>query len=86
MRYVLLLCLLGLAIAVDLGVFIARSDDALASFNPLRPATLVPIVASRLQALRSQVRELDVRDLFDALTGRYTESSRHDGPTPSVSR
>lgn len=84
MRYVLLFFLLGLAIAVDLGVFIARSDEALVSFNPLRPATLIPIVANRLHTLHAQVRELDARALFDALTGRYRELGRREGMTPSA--
>jgi hypothetical protein len=83
MRYVILVCLLGLAIAFDLAVFIATTDDAFESFDPYHPATLLPIVASRLHALRSQVRELDVHALLDALAAPYRETIRHERPTPS---
>jgi hypothetical protein len=86
MRYVLLVCLLGLAIALDLAVFVAASDDAFESFDPFHPATLLPIVAGRLHALKSQVRELDVRDLLDALAAPYRGPIRHESPTQSGSR
>ena len=85
MRYVILVCLLGLAIALDLAVFVGASDDAFDSFDPVHPATLLPIVASRLHALTSQVRELDVRELLDALAAPYREPIRHESPTQSGS-
>ena len=85
MRYVILVCLLGLAIALDLAVFVAASDDAFESFDPFHPATLLPIVAGRFHALESQVRELDVRDLLDVLAAPYREPIRHESPTQSGS-
>ena len=85
MRYVILVCLLGLAIALDRAVFVAASADAFESFDPFHPATLLPIVAGRLHALESQVRELDVRDLLDVLAAPYREPIRHESPTQSGS-
>ncbi len=82
MRYFILACLLGLAIGLDLAVFFAASNDNLESFDPLHPATLLPIVAGRLHALESHVRELGVYDLLDALAAPY----RHESPTPSLVR
>jgi hypothetical protein len=86
MRYVLLVCLLGLAIALDLTVFVAASDHSLASFDPLHPATLLPIVTGRLHALRSQVRELDMREFFDALAAPYRKRIQRESPPLSQPR
>jgi len=86
MRYVILVCLLGLALAFDLVVYVASSDDSLESFDLLRPATLLPIVAGRLQVLKSQVRALDVHDFFDALAAPYREQDRHEDPIQSPSQ
>ena len=82
MRYVLLVCLLGLALAFDLGVFIASSDDAAGTFDPLQPATLLPIMAERLHTLRSQVGELDVRHFLDIFVTPYREGLKHEGAIP----
>ena len=86
MRYVLLSCLLALAIACDLAMFIASSDDAPESFNPLHPTTLVPIKEDRLHTLRSQVAEFDVRHFLDVLAAPYRARLRHEGPTPAPER
>lgn len=82
MRYTVLACLLGLALAFDLGVLIATSDDSFGSFDPYRPATLVPLVASRLDALEAQVRKVDVRAFLDALVSGSGEPDRHQSSTP----
>ena len=86
MRYIILVCLLGLALAFDLVVFVASSDDSFESFDPLRPATFLPTVAGRLHALKSQVRELDVRHFLDVLAAPYREPNRHEDPTQPPSR
>jgi len=86
MKYFILVCLVCLAIALDLAVFVAESDDVLESFDPLHPATLLPIVAGRLHALQSQVRELDARPFLDVLAAPSLEQLRHEGPTPSPVR
>ena len=86
MRYVILVCLLGLALAFDLAVFVASSDDSLESFDPLRPATLLPIVAGRLHVLKSQIRALDVHDFLDMLTAPYRRPNRFENPTQSPSQ
>ena len=83
MRYVILVCLLGLAIAADLAVFMAASDEALEPFDPYRPATLFPIVARRLHALEAQARELDVHALFDVLAAPYRTPLQPDSQTTS---
>lgn len=76
MRYVLLVCALALAVAFDLGVLVATSDDALRDFDPHRPATLVPVVASRIHELQSRLRS-QVSDLLDAVTAPYRAWVRH---------
>lgn len=86
MRYVILVGLLALAIAFDLAVFVAASDESLGAFDPYRPATLLPIVESRLHVLQAQVRELDVRDFFDTLAAPYHRPIGHENPTPSLPR
>ena len=82
MRYVILACVLGLVIACDLALFIASSDDALGTFDPLHPATLLPIMADRLHALRVQVGEW-VNVLVEDLAALYREHIGHEGPTPA---
>jgi hypothetical protein len=86
MRSVLLACLLGLSIACDLAMFIASSDDAPESFNPLHPTTLVPIMENRLHTLRCQVAELDMRHFLDVLAAPYRERLEHEGPTSAPGR
>jgi len=81
MRYLLLVCLMGLALAFDLGVFIASSDDAFDSFDPFHPATVLPIIAGRLHEIQSQVRELDVEHLFAVLAAPYRERIQRTLPT-----
>jgi hypothetical protein len=82
MKNVLLMCLLGLAIALELALFIAMADDSRESFDPLHPATLLPVVASRLHALRSQA-ELHVREFIDASTAAFRERVVHETQTSS---
>jgi len=80
MRYALLVLLICLGIAFDLGVYVATSDDSFGSFDPLRPATLLPIVASRLDALKFQLRELDVQAFLDEFAAAYRERLGHELP------
>jgi len=84
MRYLLLVCLMGLALAFDLGVFIASSDDAFDSFDPFHPATVLPIIAGRLHEIQSQVRELDVQHLFAVLAAPYRERIQRNLPTETL--
>jgi hypothetical protein len=75
---------MGLALAFDLGVFIASSDDAFDSFDPFHPATLLPIVAGRLHEVQLQVRELDVQHLFHLLAAPYRERLHRTLPTEAL--
>lgn len=86
MRYLLLVGVLCIAIALDLAIFVSASDDAFEPFDPFRPATLLPIVAGRLDALESQVRAIDVRDLFEALVAPYREPGHQEAPLQPSSR
>lgn len=86
MRYLLLVGLLCLAVALDLALFVSASDEALEQFDPFRPATLLPIVSGRLHALESQVRALDVRDFLDALAAPYREPAQAENPAQPPSR
>jgi len=80
MRHVLHICFLGLVIALELALFIAMVDDSRESFDPRHPATLLPVVAGRLDTLRSQV-ELRVREFIDTSTAGFRNAIRHEGPT-----
>ncbi|RPI10795.1 MAG: hypothetical protein EHM71_02610 [Zetaproteobacteria bacterium] len=73
MRYLLLAFLIGLALVCELGLFIATFDDGLDSFDPSRPATLLPIISGGLREIRSQVREFDAQHLFEVVTAPYRE-------------
>jgi len=80
MRYGLLILLICLGIVFDLSVYIATSDNSFESFDPLHPATLLPIVARRFRELHSQVREV-LRDLVDESTAPYREQLTRSIPT-----
>lgn len=85
MRYFRLAYIIVLAIFCGVSVLIATSDDSLESFDPYRPATLLPIVAKRLNTLRSQARELHVSGLLDDAIASFRERIRHESPTKSPS-
>jgi hypothetical protein len=72
MRYGLLVVVICLAIAGDLGVYIAMDDASFESFDPLRPATLLPIVANRFCEHRPRACDV-LRDLADTLVAPYRE-------------
>lgn len=76
MRYILVACLLALAVAFDLGVLITTSDDSLGSFDPYYPSSLFPILAGHVQDLQSRMR-LCVNDLVDAVIAPYRTQFRH---------
>ncbi len=80
MRYVILACVLGLAIVLDLAVLVATSDDMLESFDPFHPATLLPIVANRVHTVSTTAGEI-VRDLVDWFTAPYRERLHRTLPT-----
>jgi hypothetical protein len=86
MRYVRLAYIIVVAIICGVSVLIATSDDSLESFDPYHPATLLPIVAKRLDTLRSQARELRVGELLDAAIAAFRERIRHESPPDSSSR
>ena len=80
MRYGLLVLLICLGLICDLGLYIAMSDDSFESFDPLHPATILPIIANRFRDLRDQVGEV-LRDLVDGFAGPYRERMHRDLPT-----
>ena len=80
MRYGLLVVVICLAIAGELGVYLAMEDASLEAFDPLRPATLLPIVADRFCAHRPPVCEV-LRDLADTLAAPYRGRPRPESPT-----
>ena len=82
MRRILVASLLGLVVVLEIALFIAMVDDSRESFDPLRPATLLPIVADRLHALRSQA-ELRVREYIDGSTAAFRERIQHESQTPA---
>ncbi len=80
MRYLLLLCVLGLALTLDLSVLVATSGTMLESFDPRHPATLLPIVADRLHTVSTATGEL-VRDLVEWFAAPYRERLQRTLPT-----
>jgi hypothetical protein len=86
MRYVRFACIVVVAIFCGVSVLIATSDDSLESFDPYHPATLLPIVAKRLDALRAQARAVDVGELLDAAIVAFRGRIRHESPPESPSR
>jgi hypothetical protein len=83
MRYGLVVLLICLGIAFDLSVYIATSDDAFDAFDPLHPATLLPILANRYRELHSQGRGW-LRNLVDEFTAPFRERLRHEKPKESL--
>ncbi len=76
MRYVVLACVLILAIAFDLGTLLTPLHDPVGGLDGDRPATVVPIISARIHDLRSRVH-LHVTDLVDALTATYRAWMQH---------
>lgn len=80
MRYVLLVLVICLAIVFNLGVYIATSDESFATFDPLQPATILPIAADRFREIRAQAREM-LRDLAEEIVAPYRELLQRRLPT-----
>jgi hypothetical protein len=81
MRYVIVASLVGLGLGLILFGIGATSGDRSPSFDPHRPATLLPVAEHRVREFGSAVIEL-VRDLVDEFTAPYRERIRRDGLTP----
>ncbi len=84
MRYVILVCVLGLALTLDLSVLIATSDDSLEAVDLRRPATLLPIVADRMHDVATAAGEL-MRDLVEWFAAPYRERLHHSLPAEPAS-
>ena len=83
MQYVLLVGSIVLALAFGLCLLIATADDAeIASLDPYHPATFLPLVASRLHAVQSYLRNFRVSELIDAASGGFRERIRHESASP----
>jgi hypothetical protein len=81
MKYVGLVGKIVLALAFGLGLLIATADDPeVASLDPTRPATLLPLITNRVRAVRSYVRDFRASDLIDAATAGLREHLRHERP------
>lgn len=72
MRFLLLVCVVGLALTLNIAVLATTSDDLLASFDPHDPATLLPILADRAQDVSIAARER-LQELLDWFTAPYRE-------------
>ena len=68
MRSMIFACLLGPALALGLAVGIAAFGELTAS--PYHPATCLPMVADRLEAVATAASEL-VRDLVEGFTAPF---------------
>ena len=79
MRYRILIGVLGLALALDLALLVATGDDALESFDPLRPATLLPIVEHGLHELAAAAGDF-VRDLVAWFAALHHSLPAASGP------
>jgi hypothetical protein len=84
MKYIGLIGRIVLVLAFGLGLLIVMADDSeVASIDPHHPATLLPLVASRLHTVQSYVRDFRAREFLDALAAGDGEPTRHENPTPS---
>jgi hypothetical protein len=87
MTYVRLLGKTVLALAFALGLLIATADDPeIVSLDPAHPATLLPLVTSRLRAVHSYVRDVWTSDFLANLTAGFDKHTRHENATPSQSQ
>jgi hypothetical protein len=80
---VLLACIVGLALTCDLAVLTASSDIALETFDPLHPATLLPVIVNGLDALRGQVGEA-VNEFVEWFTAPYRVRLRQETSGPAL--
>jgi hypothetical protein len=85
MRYGLLVIVICLGLVFDLGLYIASSDDAFATFDLRRPATILPIIANRYRELRAQVGDV-VRGLVDGFAAPVRERAHRDAPAEALPR
>ncbi len=72
MRYGILVCLVALALALDIAVFVATNDEAFEAFDPSHPSTLLPILMTRARAAWTATGAL-VQDLVDGFTAPFRE-------------
>jgi hypothetical protein len=87
MTYVRLLGKTVLALAFALGLLIATADDhEIVSLDPAHPATLLPLVTSRLRAVQSYVRDVWASDFLATVTAGFHKRTRHENTTPSPSQ
>jgi hypothetical protein len=84
MPYVGLIGQIVLALTCGLGLLIATADDAeIASLDPSRPATLLPLLTSRLHAVPAYVRDFQASDFLAAATAGFRERIRRESPLES---
>jgi len=82
MRYILIVCVLALAVAFDLGVLVVTPDNSFVAFGSHHPSSLLPTLARHIQELPSRVR-LYENDLVDAVIAPYRTQLRHWSTDPS---
>jgi hypothetical protein len=84
MPYVGLIGKVVLALTCGLGLLVATADDSeLASLDPSRPATLLPLLTSRLHAVQAYVRDFQASDVLAAATAGFRERIRRESPIAS---
>ena len=84
MQRIGLVMIIVLALAGGLCLLIATADDSeIASLDPYHPATLLPLVASRLHAVHAYVRDVRASDWIAAATAGFRERLRHENPPGS---
>ena len=80
MRFAILVSLIGLALSLIAFGLVATRPDPFSSFDPHRPATLLPLAESRLRELRTAVSGM-LRNLVDEFTAPFRDGIRHHIPT-----
>jgi len=84
MKYIGLIGRIVLALAFGLGLLIATADEPeIVSVDPHHPATLLPLLASRLHAIQSYVRGFRASELIDVATAGFRERILDESPPPS---
>ena len=84
MKYVGLIGKIVLALTCGLGLLIATADDSeIASLDPFHPATLLPLLTTRLHAVQAYVRDFQASDFLAAATAGFRARIRREGPIAS---
>lgn len=73
MRFLVVAGCLGLTLGLGLGPMVGALGDAVETFDPNEPGTLLSTAATRLREFQYRVRDFRVSELIDAIKGAYCQ-------------